>query len=142
MSTVFQALAFTLTFVILAITSLFVEDPPCLGWGGGIIEDATYLMNFTDKILLALKVQLIKKYSASMKSQHSLINKKVRFESHCHFFMLDTGVAMQYFVVWLVLAFLNKVVLAKSKVIKYNQSHPNGNQKHPELIKTQRKCQV
>ena len=47
----------------LAMTSLFEEDPPCLGKGG--IEDTTYLMKITDKILLAWKFGLTQKYSAS-----------------------------------------------------------------------------
>ena len=52
----------------LVITSLFKEDPPCPGkWGegGGVIEDTTYLMNITNKIVLALKFELTQKYSAS-----------------------------------------------------------------------------
>ena len=53
------------------MTSLFEEDPSCLGQGegGGGIEDLAYLMNITDKVLLALKVDLIQKDSVS-KSQH------------------------------------------------------------------------
>ena len=44
----------------LVITSLSEDDPPCLGWGGGGgIKDTTYLMNITDKILLALKCEEI-----------------------------------------------------------------------------------
>ena len=46
-----------------------------LVWGRGVIKDTTYLMNITDKILLALKFELTQKYSAS-KSQHCWINKK------------------------------------------------------------------
>ena len=38
-------------------------------WGRGVIKDTTYLMNITDKILMALKFELTQKYSAS-KSQH------------------------------------------------------------------------
>ena len=38
-----------MVFGELVITSLFEEDPPVF------IEDITYLMNITDKILLALK---------------------------------------------------------------------------------------
>ena len=51
----------------LVITSLFEEDSPCLG--KGVIEDTTYLMNITNKILLALKFALTQSYSASQ-SQH------------------------------------------------------------------------
>ena len=50
----------------------FVQRGPILsgvGGGGGAIEDTTFLMNITDNILLALKFELIQKYSAS-KSQH------------------------------------------------------------------------
>ena len=50
----------------LVITSLFEED---LVWGRKAIEDTTYLINMTDKILLALKFELTQKESAS-KSQH------------------------------------------------------------------------
>ena len=40
------------------------------GGGGGLgIEDTTYLMNITNKILWALKFELTQKFSAS-KSQH------------------------------------------------------------------------
>ena len=43
----------------LVITSLFEEDPSCVGGGGGRgVEDTTYLMNITDKILLASKFEL------------------------------------------------------------------------------------
>ena len=52
---------------ILVMTTLFEEDPPCLG--RRIIEDTTYLMNISDKILLVLKFELTQKYSAR-KSQH------------------------------------------------------------------------
>ena len=38
-------------------------------WGREVIEDSTYLMKITDKILLALKFELTQKYSAS-KRQH------------------------------------------------------------------------
>ena len=44
----------------LVITGLFEEEPPCLGVGGGVVEfidDTTYLMNITDKTLLALKLE-------------------------------------------------------------------------------------
>ena len=46
----------------------FVRRVPTLS-GAGVIEDTTYLVNITDKILLALKFDLTQKYSAS-KSQH------------------------------------------------------------------------
>ena len=46
----------------MVITSLFEEDLPLLelgrGRGGGGVADTTYLMNITDKILLALKYEL------------------------------------------------------------------------------------
>ena len=40
----------------LVITGLFEEDPLCLGGGGGgVLEDSSYLVNITDKILLVLR---------------------------------------------------------------------------------------
>ena len=36
-----------------------------LVWVRGVIEDNTYVMNITDKILLALKFEFTQKYSAS-----------------------------------------------------------------------------
>ena len=67
---------FKLALRELVITSLFEEDPPCLGWRGeGVIEDTTCFMNITDKILLALKFELTQKYS-STESQHRSINEK------------------------------------------------------------------
>ena len=42
---------------------------PGVGGGGRVIKDTTYLMNLTDKILLAFKFELTQKYSVS-KSQH------------------------------------------------------------------------
>ena len=47
----------------LVITSLFEEDQPV--WGKGVIEDTSYLIKITDKILLALKFDFTQKYSAS-----------------------------------------------------------------------------
>ena len=45
--------------------NLFEEDPPCLG--RKVFEDVTfdYLMNMTNKTLLALKFELTLKFSAS-----------------------------------------------------------------------------
>ena len=53
----------------LDITSMFERGPmtPCLG--KGVIEDTTYLVNITDRILLALKFELTQKYSVG-KSWH------------------------------------------------------------------------
>ena len=47
----------------------FVRRGPTLSGVKGVIEDTTYLMNITEKILLVLKFELTQKYSAS-KSQH------------------------------------------------------------------------
>ena len=77
-------------------TSLFTDEPPCLGsatggGGGGVIKDTTYLMNIADKILLALKFESTQKYPGS-KSQHCQLNKKNEsLPFHCHFLLLDSG---------------------------------------------------
>ena len=58
---VVYSLLFELVVRELVITSLFEEEPPCLG--RGVIEDTTYLMNITDNILLALKFELTQIFS-------------------------------------------------------------------------------